>query len=1366
MRKLKSKLIASILAATMTITSLPLTAFASETESNGTSSLGYARKSQDVLFASGTNAMQLNSTKTTVNGNLYSGGNLDAYSGEVDVRGDVYIGGELKKHDYTIWSSYRFEDNYGKRELTDFSDAVIKSLGDEYITHEYWQTYSNPEIENEGNIYAKSGLQFCGNDVTLSGTVVSENYLMISASRALNTAENSEMNLYVADGNIGIYVGDAVINGIIYAPNGTVQLCGSYIEVNGMIIAKEIQISAENFIINENPNLSLAPYVRDYNDQILAAYADYDLESKLFNVHLFSTMEGGTYGIYTSLDGENYDLNGTTDKNEYSFGIDKDVPVLYIKATQTFDNGFVLESNIVKMLADEDYGYVMEQTDTDGDGLIDLYEHIFGSDKNAEDTDGDGLSDYIEVMIVGTDPLYKDTDENGVEDGDEDYDGDGLTNLQEVSYGTDLTLRDTDNDELTDYEEIFIYGTDPLNPDTDGDAINDGDEIKLGLDPLSADSDNDGVPDNEEIFAQTVDNSGLDAINADNAYKLTIDINSAGYANSAATVDESGFSYITSTNPSVLGKVVAIDYDEILKVESAVLKFEIPQNTVNSARNYPNSIELAGLNRYAIFHYSEEYNIMYPVNVEYDEASSTLKVNTDELGDYFVVDLDQWFFEMGIVPDQYENESGISTLSLDYDEEICYTDSDKAGEKYTIEELEEIFDFSQPFGASEIEMTEQAEAAPVFYAASRSVTSFTAEKTIKPVDVVFIIDCTDNLQDNFENVKANVISASEEIFAMCDSARICVIQFWASTTPVKSDWYTNSQYSELENYVKSIEQLDYIENSLHGAAMTMAADLEYRLNAKNFNFLIFDKYSQWSEDMTGEMIENGIQKIVNKGINFSILYNHSRTTISDNSQNLISATDGYDGSNLGEFHVDVVNHILGNTGEGGSEVVEPEPEIRKNSVDVSGRVMMSDFSMPYIYDESSGHTTKNITKYTLNDYDIDGLKDYEEVDWTNLKLTGVDTYECWTYYDWMAKYQPYNMSNVSWYEFVKSIKVLPILSNPWEQDSDYDGVLDIYDTNKLFYNNLALKYIEFINNEYIYMSDIEKTNDGFTICMTSISDMLKNMGYPNLSLEYYNDKGIDYYFDDWYLYSVEGNFNETVYSILLLREKESDSYSRVSIPFIEFNMNLFSEYCEGADTSSLSGELQAVTEASRLKHSGTLTSYFKNNYSQALYLIPEIYINKVISVECCDTNELTVDNNENNKPCKNSMITLNKYSTNGNENEKIYDPDKQALIIADTHNLTLAEKQCILAARTSNPSFNSFAAEVVAHAQFTEMYAFNDLMWINPISAYIIHSIYSSGIKADLGIGEEPSWLTSFSEAYKGYNGIYVSSQRAVWGDK
>jgi len=42
--------------------------------------------------------------------------------------------------------------------------------------------------------------------------------------------------------------------------------------------------------------------------------------------------------------------------------------------------------------------------------------------------------------------------------------------------------QDTDNDGLTDQEEI-IYGTDSNNPDTDGDGFKDGDEVKSGYNP-------------------------------------------------------------------------------------------------------------------------------------------------------------------------------------------------------------------------------------------------------------------------------------------------------------------------------------------------------------------------------------------------------------------------------------------------------------------------------------------------------------------------------------------------------------------------------------------------------------------------------------------------------------------------------------------------------------------------------------------------------------------------------------------------------------------------------------------------------------------------------------------------------------------
>ncbi|MFA6919218.1 MAG: CAP domain-containing protein [Patescibacteria group bacterium] len=64
-----------------------------------------------------------------------------------------------------------------------------------------------------------------------------------------------------------------------------------------------------------------------------------------------------------------------------------------------------------------------------------------------------------------------------------DSDGDGLTDYQEKLYGTNPYNLDTDGDGLSDYEEIKIYQTDPLDPDTNHNGISDGDEVKMGRNP-------------------------------------------------------------------------------------------------------------------------------------------------------------------------------------------------------------------------------------------------------------------------------------------------------------------------------------------------------------------------------------------------------------------------------------------------------------------------------------------------------------------------------------------------------------------------------------------------------------------------------------------------------------------------------------------------------------------------------------------------------------------------------------------------------------------------------------------------------------------------------------------------------------------
>jgi len=166
--------------------------------------------------------------------------------------------------------------------------------------------------------------------------------------------------------------------------------------------------------------------------------------------------------------------------------------------------------------------------DPDNDGLTNLEEYQMLTNPVKSDTDDDGINDGDEVNTHFTNPLRPDTDYDGLTDGWEvahrydsldpadgsiDTDGDGIGNGDESSvYNTDYLDPDTDNDGLTDGEEkagftiagIGLRYTDPTNPDTDGDGLNDRVEVIILLtDPRVTDTDNDGYTDYEEFCAGT-----------------------------------------------------------------------------------------------------------------------------------------------------------------------------------------------------------------------------------------------------------------------------------------------------------------------------------------------------------------------------------------------------------------------------------------------------------------------------------------------------------------------------------------------------------------------------------------------------------------------------------------------------------------------------------------------------------------------------------------------------------------------------------------------------------------------------------------------------------------------------------------------
>jgi len=96
------------------------------------------------------------------------------------------------------------------------------------------------------------------------------------------------------------------------------------------------------------------------------------------------------------------------------------------------------------------------------------------------DSDSDGLNDYEEQYIYHTDPKNPDTDKDDYNDGEEI-----LNRYSPLQAKLKMVEADTDKDGLNDEWELRI-GVDLTDPDTDKDGYEDGLEVKNGYAPTSA----------------------------------------------------------------------------------------------------------------------------------------------------------------------------------------------------------------------------------------------------------------------------------------------------------------------------------------------------------------------------------------------------------------------------------------------------------------------------------------------------------------------------------------------------------------------------------------------------------------------------------------------------------------------------------------------------------------------------------------------------------------------------------------------------------------------------------------------------------------------------------------------------------------
>jgi hypothetical protein len=192
--------------------------------------------------------------------------------------------------------------------------------------------------------------------------------------------------------------------------------------------------------------------------------------------------------------------------------------------------------------------------DLDGDGLINILEFRVGSSIFSSDTDQDGLSDQYEFffLLPHALPTNADTDGNGILDSQEDFDEDGLSNSLEQQLGTNPLLKDTDGDGVDDLYEVNNPDFNPLMADSDFDELPDDSELRLGTSPSNPDSDGDGIPDNEDQHYQVMHDQDLG---------LTVELVGVGdHSKTLQTHDLAGVSGFVSV-PGLIGNFISFSTD-------------------------------------------------------------------------------------------------------------------------------------------------------------------------------------------------------------------------------------------------------------------------------------------------------------------------------------------------------------------------------------------------------------------------------------------------------------------------------------------------------------------------------------------------------------------------------------------------------------------------------------------------------------------------------------------------------------------------------------------------------------------------------------------------------------------------------------
>jgi hypothetical protein len=976
--------------------------------------------------------MKINASQASINGNIHSNSNIVFKGSKISIDGICDASGVADIINTEEIS--QINEKTENVEMIDFSKDIYSLASENATVYSESLKLNKNNTKIDTSIISKS-LQVTGKELLASGYIISQNNININSANVQNI-NGEKVVIFSENGNITLNSSKVNLEGILYAPNGVININSSNFNFKGRLIADQILFHGSKFTVQEGENDFELITLQNIESELKITSPQVE-ESQFYttdgNINLSGYFYGNEiakidYTVY--VDGENIKNDNYPEIIKNGYNENKTVweidnfPVLNLATT--------IEINVVDT-NDEEYTTwldIIQQGDTDGDGLSDYLESVHKTSPLVTDTDNDGLTDEEEIYDYNTNPLVGDTDGDGINDGDEVLYSYSRTHDSEgIVYFIKIRKTELDPGILKSLNVIYEYGND--FPD-DLDFNNEDDvnyfnwnyqmipRLYTKLNPLKADTDEDGLSDGYELNVSLTNPSAYDTEND-------------GISDGDRDTDKDGLSnwdeYINKTNPNSIdtdGDKIS-DYEELLEsINTNPLMFDTdldgtndfdelfrgsdPQNPTEGGVNDDLFITEQVLDYSLLEHLNDGINVALPSITINSTGNINEHTTVYNVGDNPIIK----DFSYAIVgyPLEIHTLDNIESAEIKFNLTSEYTSTED------IENLR-IFYYNEESNAIEILPTEID---PSKSTISTTVEHFSIYGVLNLIkflneiqakseesqlekgvaDVVFAIDTTGSMRSTINNVKSNISIFVDNLNTKNVDVRLGLVEYkdiysdGTDSTKVWGWYSTPDEFKVAMNNLQASGGGDWPEST--GDAIETARRMEYREYAQKYIIVFTDAPNKvgtnYENVVTLSDVTNGV---VNDDITVSVV---SSSGTKYHYEEVYLQTSG--------MWADIYSNFL---------------SILEKLV-----IKISDTTMDGTWIRLSNGTVVKLDKYPDNldletDTDKDGIPDSQEL---TTEYTVATTDSDGTKYTY---------------------KVWAFTTNPAKADTDGDGVIDSLDTN-------------------------------------------------------------------------------------------------------------------------------------------------------------------------------------------------------------------------------------------------------------------------------------------------------------------------------